>query len=466
MGLSAYLYKPFGHRELLNVIDNTLILSSIKKRNIELERETVRLKDLNESIIEATPLGMAVFDEKFNVIKWNRGCEKIYNIERKNILNKNFFEIVKYAKERQWDEIFNDIFTTGKIYQLKNQKYKRPTGKYVFMDATFGPIYQEDRITGIILITEDVTERIFLEEQIRDYTDQLEEKVEERTKELTQKNVELIVAMKKAKEADMLKSQFMSMISHELKTPLNSIIGFSKLMLNGMDGEINDLQKADLEHIYQSGEHLLGIVNDVLDFAKIEAGKMELHKENVELFEIVNEVMITSTYLLSAKVGSASHPSGSPLATGGKGRDIDLRVDISPRLPKIFADGRRIKQVLLNLMSNAIKFTEEGSIMLKVDVRENDNGKEVVFSVKDTGIGIKQEDQGKIFEAFRQIDASTARKIGGTGLGLIIAKNFVEMHSGRIWFESQFGKGTNFYFTIPVTKEVEVFDEGELIESV
>jgi GAF domain-containing protein/CheY-like chemotaxis protein len=228
-------------------------------------------------------------------------------------------------------------------------------------------------------------------------------------------------------EVDRLKSQFLANMSHELRTPLNSIIGFSRVILKGIDGPLTDLQRQDLEAIYNSGQHLLGLINDILDISKIEAGKMELAFEMVDLEEVVRGVMATAVALV-------------------KDKPVELQQSIPADLPAVIGDNRRIRQVLLNLVSNAAKFTDEGFIRVEVWADEEF----VTVSVADSGIGIPPDKLPHIFEAFTQVDASPARKYGGTGLGLTISKSFVELHGGRIWAESEVGQGSTFYFTLPV----------------
>jgi signal transduction histidine kinase/DNA-binding response OmpR family regulator len=210
------------------------------------------------------------------------------------------------------------------------------------------------------------------------------------------------------KELDRLKSQFLANMSHELRTPLNSVIGFSRVILKGIDGPLTDLQRTDLQAIYESGQHLLGLINDILDISKIEAGKMEL-------------VLV-------------------------KDKPIKLQQTIAPDLPTVRGDVRRIREIFLNLVANAAKFTEEGFIHLTAEATLA----EVVIAVSDSGIGIPADKMDIIFEPFTQVDASSTRRAGGTGLGLSISKHFVEMHDGRIWVESTPGEGSAFYFTLPI----------------
>jgi signal transduction histidine kinase/CheY-like chemotaxis protein len=238
-------------------------------------------------------------------------------------------------------------------------------------------------------------------------------------------------ALKEMREADRLKTQFLANMSHELRTPLNSIIGFSRVILKGIDGPITDLQNQDLTAIHNAGQHLLGLINDILDISRIDAGKMELAFEEVDMRNLIQSVASTALGLI-------------------KDKPIRLSQFIPDDLPLARADPIRARQVLLNLLSNASKFTESGSIVIEAKLQTNpDNYPEIVVSVSDTGSGIPKDHFPKLFEAFSQVDASPTRRTGGTGLGLSICKRLVEMHGGRIWVDSILGKGSTFYFTLP-----------------
>jgi signal transduction histidine kinase len=225
------------------------------------------------------------------------------------------------------------------------------------------------------------------------------------------------------------KSEFLANMSHELRTPLNAVIGFSEVLIQRMFGDLNAKQDEYLKDIYASGQHLLSLINDILDLSKIEAGRMELAPAPFHLLTAL-ENAVTLVRERAARHGIALH------------RDLD------PRLGELVGDERKIKQVLLNLLSNAVKFTPEGGrISLKAALTD----RSVEISVSDTGIGIAPEDQAAIFEEFRQVGSDEARKLEGTGLGLTLAKKFVELHGGRIWVDSELGSGSTFTFTLPVS---------------
>ena len=252
--------------------------------------------------------------------------------------------------------------------------------------------------------------------------------------------------IKNLKEVDQLKSQFLANMSHELRTPLNSIIGFSRVILKGIDGPVTDMQQQDLTAIYNSGQHLLGLINDILDLARIEAGKMELNFEEVHLSEMVHSVFSTAKGLVKEK-------------------PIKLVEEVPEDMPTVRGDTMRVRQVLLNLISNASKFTDEGSITVETSVQKAANGKlEALINVIDTGPGISPEGQEKLFKAFSQVDGSATRKSGGSGLGLSICANLVQLHGGRIGVSSEEGKGSIFWFTIPLFKQpVEEIPEGKKV---
>ncbi len=236
------------------------------------------------------------------------------------------------------------------------------------------------------------------------------------------------------RELDRLKSSFLANMSHELRTPLNSILGFSDVMLEELDGPLTDNMRVDLGLIYKNGQHLLHLINDVLDMAKIESGKMNLSVEKFNLLEIIEEVTsITSTF--------ASEKNLSLFIDSASDREVEIK-----------ADKIRLRQVMINLVNNAIKFTEKGKISIHVAREENN----VLVTVKDTGIGIPMELLESIFQEFTQVDTSTTRKAGGTGLGLPISRRLIEMHGGRLWAESSGidGEGSTFYVFLPTEAKI------------
>lgn len=226
---------------------------------------------------------------------------------------------------------------------------------------------------------------------------------------------------RRLRELDEFKSRFLAHMSHELREPLMNIIGFSRLILKGLDGPISDQQRQDLQIVYANSQHLLGLINDLLDISQIEAGLMELQLQELDLAEVINSVMVTASALVRDK-------------------EIELRQEIVPDLPRVQADAARIRQMLLRLLTNAARSTERGYIA----VHAWPDGDEVLVSVSDTGVGIAPQDQERIFERFEQ------RGNGPAGIGLALSKEFVEMHGGAIWVENEVGKGSTFTFSLPL----------------
>jgi GAF domain-containing protein/CheY-like chemotaxis protein len=245
------------------------------------------------------------------------------------------------------------------------------------------------------------------------------------------------------RELDRLKSDFLANMSHELRTPLNSIIGFSRVMLKGIDGPLTEMQEQDLTTIYNSGQHLLGLINDILDQAKMAADKLDLKFSYFEIKPLLEGVKSIGIGLV-------------------KDKDIDMRLDISPNMAKIYGDEFRTRQVLLNLVSNASKFTSTGTITIRAFMIETQDGKQMVqVEVEDTGIGIAEKDIPLLFEAFRQVDSSLTRTAGGTGLGLPIAKSLTEMQGGEMFVKSEVNAGSVFSITIPTQPGAEPQEEDD-----
>ena len=237
----------------------------------------------------------------------------------------------------------------------------------------------------------------------------------------------------KLMELDKLRSDFLANMSHELRTPLNSIIGFSRVILKGIDGPLTEMQEQDISTIYSSGQHLLGLINDVLDQAKIASGKMDLHIDYFDVKPVADGVRSIGIGLV-------------------KDKPIDIVLNISPGLPQAYGDEFRTRQVLINLVSNACKFTNEGQIALSIYSQPHAaSGKDMVrIDVADTGIGIAEKDLPLLFEAFRQVDSSLTRTVGGTGLGLPIAKSLIEMQGGMMLVESAVNIGSTFSILLPI----------------
>jgi signal transduction histidine kinase len=288
------------------------------------------------------------------------------------------------------------------------------------------PLKIENKLNGILLLGEKLSGEIFDAQEL-DVLSLLANQAA-----ISLENARLYEGLSTSNvrlmEASRLKSQFLANMSHELRTPLNSIIGFSKVLLNRLDGELTERQEAYVKSVHNSSRHLLELINGILDFSRIEAGKFEMRPEKINLHDIVEECIDSSLPLLRDK-------------------RVKIEKDVPVDLPEIHADRTRVKQVLLNLLSNAIKFTSAGRVLVQVR-REPES---LHVSVADTGIGISTTDLARLFEPFQRLDNPLAQQADGTGLGLAISKKFVELHRGRIWAESRESQGSTFHFTLPLS---------------
>jgi signal transduction histidine kinase len=231
--------------------------------------------------------------------------------------------------------------------------------------------------------------------------------------------------------ASRAKSEFLANMSHELRTPMNAILGFTEMLRDGLYGDVPDELKEPLADIHTNGRHLLGLINDVLDLSKIEAGRMDLTLQEYAVQDVVDSVRVSLRSLALE-------------------RGLEFATKVPPDLPIAYGDAKRITQCLMNLAGNALKFTRQGRVEIAVELQ----GDELIYRVTDTGIGISRDELGKVFDEFRQADAAVTREFGGTGLGLSITKRFIEMHGGRIWVESEPGEGSTFWFAVPLRVEV------------
>jgi len=228
-------------------------------------------------------------------------------------------------------------------------------------------------------------------------------------------------------QASKAKSEFLANMSHELRTPMNAILGFTEMVLDGLYGDVPTDLKEPLADIQVNGRHLLRLINDVLDLSKIEAGRMQLALGDYSVREVVDIVHVSLRSLAAE-------------------RGLEIVIDVPDDLPVAHGDIGRLTQCLMNLVGNAIKFTKEGRVEIGVELV----GSELVYRVSDTGIGIPKEELENVFTEFRQVDATATREFGGTGLGLSITKKFVEMHGGRIWVDSEIGRGCTFFYAVPL----------------
>jgi len=434
------------------------------------ERE--RSEEKYQKLIEFADVGI-ISAEKNVITQVNKKAAEIYGYSKKELLGQppSILTTVEHSKNHQ--KMLEEIRLFGKAKKTVFEEIGvRKDGSLFPLEISYSlSDFENEEYCNIIAIMRDITERITYQETLETAYDEMELRVKERTMELKKSNEqlqkeikernliekELLKAKETAESANKAKSDFLANMSHELRTPLNHIIGFTELVLDKNFGDLNDTQREYLGDVLQSSQHLLSLINDILDLSKVEAGKQELEPTNVDLKEILERSLIMF------KEKTLKH-------------DLQLSLDVDHIPDTITADERKLKQVIYNLVANAVKFTPEGgSVTLSVCHISSENGHWkksdgtlfhvpvvdddqpsinqkncVAISVKDTGIGIAKEDLKRIFNPFEQVDTSSSRKYQGTGLGLSLCRKLVKLHGGILWAESEGkGKGTTLIFIIP-----------------
>lgn len=457
--IEEVLQTPEGYRTFLSTktpyrnIDGEIIgILGISQDITELKRTEEALhetKDYLENLIEYANAPIIVWDSYFRITRFNHASERLTGLKADDVLGKPLDMLIP---ESSMDESVGYIRRTlsGERWEVLEIPILRTDGSIRTVLWNSANVYDEDRTTVVATIAQgqDITERKQAEMELRKSRDELELRVQERTVELQSTKddlevinkelqvelelhqkleAELIKAKEAAEAAAQAKAQFMANMSHELRTPMNSVIGFTSILL---DEKLTPEQKDYVESIRIGGESLMALINDVLDFSRMEREKTELEIQPFDLRTIIEE----SLDLVAAKATE---------------KGLELIYTFGRTAPEaIIGDPGRLRQVLGNLLSNAVKFTIEGEV--EVYVSSDPEGNEVHIAVRDTGIGIPQEDTGKLFQAFSQGDMSLNRGFEGTGLGLAISKKLVDLMGGKIWVKSDAGKGSTFHFTIPV----------------
>jgi len=414
-------HESFFEHTIWPVIDETgevISLAVLAIDRTEQKKTVEKLKQVSESwntAFNAISEAIALLDEDGTIQQCNEAMSRMLRMPREDIQGRKChyllhasgssfhicpFRTMLATGKRESD----DVFIGGKWYKI-----------------TADPIYSSSGdIAGAVHIISDITSRKVMENELGKYHELLEDLVRERTAELEAANERL-------KELDRLKSEFIATMSHELRTPLSSIIGFTGILRQGLAGPLNDEQKKQLGMAYNNARHLMELINDLLDISRIEAGRVELDCSPFNFVDVVNEVKDSLTLQASQK-------------------GIRIRTDMPGPIIEMNGDRTRCFQVLLNLANNAVKFTEEGEVLMVAKISD-----EVLqVNVKDTGIGIRPENLSMLFEPYRQFDVSKRGMIEGTGLGLHLCRKILALMGGTIGVESEFGRGSTFTFTVPL----------------
>ncbi|MBU4478962.1 MAG: PAS domain S-box protein, partial [Candidatus Omnitrophica bacterium] len=368
----------------------------------KMEQELKEAKDYAELLFELVPSAVFVVDKNLRVISWNKKAREITGYTVEEVIGK---ECLLFAVSPCKDKCGLYADDVNKPLIGKECTIKTKDGRLRIISKNADVLKDENgEVFGGIESFDDITEHKKAEEELKSAKDA-------------------------ADAASRAKSDFLANMSHELRTPLNAVIGFSEVLNDEYFGPLNDKQKEYIRDIRESGNHLLSLINNILDLSKVEAGKMELELSEFDL------KMTLEASLSMIKEKAMRH-------------NISIFIDIKDDLGAISADERKIKQIMYNLLSNAAKFTPEGG---KIGIAAKDTGNNgILITVWDTGIGIEEKDKNKVFSEFAQIDSSLSRKYSGTGLGMPLAKKLVELHGGKIWFESEgAGRGCRFSFSLP-----------------
>jgi len=451
-GADGYIARPISGKELL-----ARVQAMIRLRDSEMalrkSKETIeRQLNQNKIILESAGDGIYGVNEDGTTIFVNPALLKMTGYSAEELLGKNLHFMLHHSKQdgSPYSQENCPIYATlrdGATHRVSDEVFWRKDGTSFSVDCSSAPIREGDRMFGAVIVLRDITERKRTEETLKGALEKAEE-------------LRLL-----AEAANRAKSDFLANMSHELTTPLNSIIGFSQILQDGLYGNLNENQKEYVSDILSSGMSLLGQISDMLNLSKIESGREEIRISKFLLKDILKSSMTLFN------VEALKH-------------NIQLNLEIEPDADvEIEADSEKLNQIMFNLLSNAVKFTPDGgsvSVQARLvnseqdTVNSNKEKKElftkyyslttgktddyslttdrnfVKISVTDTGIGIKPEDIPKLFQIFSQFESPYQKKYAGTGLGLILTKKLIEIHDGKIWVESEFGKGSKFTFVIPL----------------
>ncbi|MHC5143413.1 MAG: PAS domain-containing sensor histidine kinase [Planctomycetota bacterium] len=403
-----YSLKQTHKKQEIEILHRRFAEAQLAEAKEDTEAAFNELAQVEEKLqlhVKETPLGVIQWSTAFTVEGWNPAAESIFGYSADEAIGRTANELIVPEDMRPFvDNVCSDLLTATEASTTRNPNITRD-GKRIICQWYNTPLVDKNgKVVGVSSIVEDIT---------------LKQKYEQGLEE----------AKEQAEAANQAKSQFLANMSHELRTPMNAILGFSDLL---KDEPLTAEQLDYVNTIYTSSQHLLTLINNVLDLAKIESGKEEIVMGVCSIRDLLDQLK-------------------QLMRNNAEGKELQFELDVRDDVPEqIITDGGHLYQCLLNLVSNAIKFTETGSVIMHVGLADHEVGPLLYFEVADTGIGIPEDRQEKVFESFEQADSSTSRKYGGTGLGLAITRELIQMMGGAISLESQEGVGSIFTITLPV----------------
>ncbi len=434
-------YEHFDSDRLMTERSLELMSRELTDRNDALQQELKERKNIVDAlkdnqrrtrgIVDAAADSIISVSADGQIMSFNPASEKIFGYRAKEVIGREINILIPLNSRNVHSEYLRHYLSTGKSSAVNGDMREIPAvrknGETFYLELAITELdFGYERM--FIIVSRDITRRKEIEQALEKAHDE-------------------------AVEANQVKSEFLAGISHELRTPLNAIIGFSDMLLKEIDGPMNDEQKNSVQFILKSGKNLLALINDILDMSKIQAGKMDVTLEKVDIRAVIEDSIENVSILFKEK-------------------GLQLKMDIASEIPEIQADPMRVQQVMLNLLSNSAKFTDEGVVTVRCNqIKIGDPGLPedktiglpvgshwIMVAVQDNGVGIAKSNIPKVFEEFRQVEGGVSRKQGGTGLGVPISKRFVELHGGRMWLTSEEGHGTTFYFILPVDMGMKIPD--------
>ncbi|HSQ28591.1 MAG TPA: ATP-binding protein [Gemmatimonadaceae bacterium] len=441
--LFEVLAHPLGERvgpedAVLSVLRD---VTDLRRAANELERQVQRVRqaeigvrgerDRLNLVLENVADPILVTDERSNIILMNDQAEQLFQMTEMEARTRRELTAVR-GNDTKFTSFISEFALLDDDSRRERMTLVYPrTGMELPVEVVSGKVKnQRGEPIAIVSVLHDLTKQVENErlyEALKRLNSELENRIKEATADLAEQNARLQWQSQEVERANKLKSEFLASMSHELRTPINALIGYSSLLLEGVLGDVNPKQRDALARGRAAAEHLLALINDILDLAKIEAGKMPLRLDEVSLCDVMLEV----TQQIEPMV---------------RKKQLEFEIDVDPDCPAIYTDRTKIKQVLLNLLSNAVKFTTKGHV--SVETRCAPDG--VRIDVVDTGIGIRQSDLEAIWEDFRQVDQSRTREFGGTGLGLSITRKLLERLGGKVIVRSTYGEGSTFSVFLPL----------------